>query len=233
MDVYTLKSYLKLIKEKIILVTLSFIFLVVVLLGLLLWWLSPNKFTKLFGGVGGPSPTPAAEALPIMTELPTADLYSASPESELPLEVPLPVTYVVQKGDSLWRVAQAFYGDGAQSSALATANTLSLTAGLEVGQKLYIPAQANLPKVETEAMPTGKGAIDSTQANTSAVVTYQVKPGDSLWKISQAQLGNPYLWTKLYQSNRKVIGRNPNLIFPGTTLVLPVVAAPDSQTPAL
>jgi hypothetical protein len=51
--------------------------------------------------------------------------------------------------------------------------------------------------------------------------THTVAPGDTLSKIAQQYYGDPSLWTRIYAANRSVIGPNPNLIFPGQTLVIP------------
>jgi len=51
--------------------------------------------------------------------------------------------------------------------------------------------------------------------------TYTVKPGDSLWRIAQRELGNGNRWTEIYNLNKKVIGNNPSLIRPGQKLILP------------
>ncbi|OAT81140.1 LysM peptidoglycan-binding domain-containing protein [Desulfotomaculum copahuensis] len=50
---------------------------------------------------------------------------------------------------------------------------------------------------------------------------YVVKPGDSLWKIAKLQLGNGSRWQDIYANNKRVIGPNPNLIYPGQRLVMP------------
>jgi len=51
--------------------------------------------------------------------------------------------------------------------------------------------------------------------------TYVVVSGDYLSKIAQTFYGNGNLWPKIYDANKDVIGPNPNLIFPGQTLVIP------------
>jgi hypothetical protein len=51
--------------------------------------------------------------------------------------------------------------------------------------------------------------------------THIVGPGDTLSKIAQQYYGDPSLWTRVYMANSSLIGPNPNLIFPGQTLVIP------------
>lgn len=48
--------------------------------------------------------------------------------------------------------------------------------------------------------------------------TYTVRKGDSLWKIAQKMNVDP---DALFNANRKTIGKNPNLIFPGQELNVP------------
>lgn len=53
--------------------------------------------------------------------------------------------------------------------------------------------------------------------------TYTVKKGDHLWGISKRYYGKGSQWRRIYNhpQNRKVIGKNPNLIYPGQKLVIP------------
>lgn len=51
--------------------------------------------------------------------------------------------------------------------------------------------------------------------------TYTVKPGDSLWAIARRVYGNGSKWRVIYDANRNVIGKNPNLIYPGQVLRIP------------
>lgn len=50
---------------------------------------------------------------------------------------------------------------------------------------------------------------------------YTVKKGDSLSKIAREVYGNAGDWRKMYEANKGVIGKNPNLIFPGQSYTLP------------
>ncbi|MDB5095976.1 MAG: LysM domain/BON superfamily protein [Cyanobacteria bacterium RYN_339] len=50
---------------------------------------------------------------------------------------------------------------------------------------------------------------------------YRVKTGDSLRAIACAKLGDEQRWPEIYALNRRTIGGNPDLIFPGQMLRLP------------
>lgn len=50
---------------------------------------------------------------------------------------------------------------------------------------------------------------------------YVIRVGDSLWKISQRTYGTGYSWTKIYESNRDVLGNNPSQLAIGTRIKLP------------
>ncbi|MFD2671032.1 LysM peptidoglycan-binding domain-containing protein [Marinicrinis sediminis] len=74
------------------------------------------------------------------------------------------------------------------------------------------------------ALDEEEKVIDPSQRRANTVVNpsrYTVKPGDSLWKISQKNLGDGSKWRKIYELNKAVIGPNPNLIKPQQVLVMP------------
>ncbi|KIV66268.1 5'-nucleotidase C-terminal domain-containing protein [Agrobacterium pusense] len=76
-----------------------------------------------------PAPTPAAPATPAPpTTTPAAAAAAAS-------------KYVVEKGDSLWKIAAEKYGDGALWQRIAKANTLKHPNHIEIGEELELPAQ--------------------------------------------------------------------------------------------
>jgi len=51
--------------------------------------------------------------------------------------------------------------------------------------------------------------------------SYVVKRGDSLWAIAARVYGNGDQWRTIYEKNRAVVGKNPNLIYPDQKLVIP------------
>lgn len=50
-------------------------------------------------------------------------------------------------------------------------------------------------------------------------IVYVVKPGDNLTLISKKVCGNEN-WQKIYNDNKGAIGDDPDLIFPGTVLII-------------
>ncbi len=50
---------------------------------------------------------------------------------------------------------------------------------------------------------------------------YTVKKGDCLWNIAKKFYGKGAKYTVIYNANKKVIGSNPNLIYPGQVLTIP------------
>ena len=54
-------------------------------------------------------------------------------------------------------------------------------------------------------------------------LTRVVSRGDSLWRISRVTYGVGEQYAVVYKANRDRI-RNPNLIYPGQTFVLPMKA---------
>jgi hypothetical protein len=54
---------------------------------------------------------------------------------------------------------------------------------------------------------------------------------DCLWKIAQEYYGNPHLWPKIYEANRRLI-KDPNLIYPKQAIIIPPLdeAAPPARS---
>ncbi|MEO8970890.1 MAG: LysM peptidoglycan-binding domain-containing protein [Ktedonobacteraceae bacterium] len=55
---------------------------------------------------------------------------------------------------------------------------------------------------------------------------YTVQSGDTLWGIAQRAYGDPEDWDTIYSANKGVVGNNPNLIYPGQKLNIPVQSDP-------
>lgn len=77
------------------------------------------------------------------------------------------------------------------------------------------PAPAQPAKTQEPERPGKPETPEKTQK------TYTVKKGDCLWNIAKAMYGKGSDYTKIYNANKGVIGKNPNLIYPGQVFVIP------------
>lgn len=71
---------------------------------------------------------------------------------------------------------------------------------------------------------TQKATVKNTEQrvdNTQKPKTYTVVSGDCLWNIAKKFYGNGSQYKKIYEANKKTIGSNPNLIYPGQVLTIP------------
>lgn len=132
-------------------------------------------------------------------------------DEEIDPNIPLPVVYEVRKGDSLWKIAEIFYGDGSKYLQIAADNGLIDDMSLEIGQRLTI----NPLKVTVDQ---DQDVSDETNLEEDQ---YQVVKGDSLWHISLKYLGDAVRWRDIYDMNKTTIGSNPDLIYPGQVFYLP------------
>jgi nucleoid-associated protein YgaU len=123
--------------------------------------------------------------------------------------------YVVKKGDSLWNIAVANYGDGFRWTEIVKDNELKTTT-LEVGQKIKLRAKAEPVKKDTvaeEKVQDSKGvSVDES--------TYTVVRGDSLWNIAVNKYGDGYKWVMIWQNNKSKLS-SPDKLEIGMALVLP------------
>lgn len=114
--------------------------------------------------------------------------------------------YTVVSGDSLSKIAQAQYGSMDLWQALARANNIQNPNIISVNSKLKLPAKEEIEKVQVQTTQT----------------SYEVKAGDTLFKVAEAMYGDGSKWNLIDRANN--IGRLPNgnpLIFAGSTLSIP------------
>lgn len=112
-----------------------------------------------------------------------------------------PAYHQVLRGDTLWDIAASHYGDPTRWPQIYGANRDLIRDPdlIYPGQQFAIPASA-FP------MPFSGG--------------YQVRKGDSLWRIAAWIYGDPTRWTQIYAANRDRI-RDPDLIFPNQQFIIP------------
>lgn len=134
---------------------------------------------------------------------------------------PVAKTYVVKKGDTLGKIAKS---QGTTQTELSKANHLTKTSVLKIGQKLTIPAKAEVaPTQVTSAMPMDAGVPPA--AAPVAGNSYAVKAGDSLWKIAKA---NGISVTALKQANNLA----SDALKIGQKLTIPAATQVASAAPA-
>lgn len=108
-------------------------------------------------------------------------------------------TYTVVKGDTLWKIAEKYLGDGGKYREIMTLNSLTSTT-IHAGLVLAIP-----------------GTSASANAAATSTHTYTVKKGDSLWKIAQSLLGNGARYKEIMQLS----GISSTTIHAGQVLTVP------------
>ena len=98
--------------------------------------------------------------------------------------------------------------------------TIRTTATPRTGEVVSAPVAAGARP--TAAAPVYRPAPPARRPAPAApqLRHYVVRPGDNLTAIAQ-RFGVSNGWQGVFNSNRGVIGRNPNLIRPGQTLVIP------------
>ncbi len=115
-------------------------------------------------------------------------------------------TYTVKSGDTLVKIAQKELGDADRWQEIFLLNRATIRDPDRIfpGQVLILPAD-------------GAGL---SPAGVAPPRVYLVKRGDTLSGIAAAELGDAGRWPKIFEVNKAVL-TNPDLIVPGTVLVLP------------
>jgi nucleoid-associated protein YgaU len=123
-----------------------------------------------------------------------------------------PKSYTVQKGDSLWSIAENNYGSGYNWTDIASVNKLNNPGQITEGQVITLPA--------VESKLSTVNVIESVDNVMEPVTgdTYTVVKGDNLWTIAVRAYGDGYKWVSIASVNKLA---NPNLIYPGAVFTLP------------
>jgi nucleoid-associated protein YgaU len=175
-------------------------------------WLRPVVGALVLAAVAAPTAAVAdvvgSPARPSDAEGPAV----AAPAVAAPSVAQVPSrSYVVQPGDELWGVAERELGEGGRWRELVSLNPgLTESSRLEAGTRLILPQ----PPVAGPA--------------TESVV---VQPGDSLWSIAEAELGDPERWPEIHELNRDRVS-DPDEIDTGWVLTVPGTRAPAGASPA-
>lgn len=125
------------------------------------------------------------------------------------------VSYTVAAGDTLWKIAEKFYGSGAywQKIFADNADVIKNPDKIYSGQTLKIyPLQGTGITVDEDGNVIVTDGVEEND--------YTVQPGDTLWKIAQKVYGKGWKWRKIYKANSDVISE-PGQIYTGQVLVIP------------
>jgi outer membrane protein OmpA-like peptidoglycan-associated protein len=92
-------------------------------------------------------------------------------------------------------------------------------------EEVMLPYTGQAPSPEAKQVEEGKYIEEKKEEVTGEVKVstrdYIIKPGDSLWKIAQKEMGSGYRWKYLYEMNKDVI-KDPKKLKAGKKIVIPV-----------
>ena len=155
------------------------------------------------------TPTPAPSNNDSNNDSDNSSDSQVSQVTATPAPTPEAITYAVQKGDSLWKIARR---NGCSLQALMEANKelLKNSDRIYPNQKLIIPTSDATPNVPLWQQP-------AALPNSGAYRTYKVQKGDSLWKIAHE---NGCSLEELIILNN-ISADRVKLIYPGWELLIP------------
>lgn len=145
----------------------------------------------------------------------------------------LPGKYTVKEGDTLFLIAEKYYGDGFKYEEIAKANNLTDINTIEMGKVLEIPkvegalaspssSPSETPQATPEPTSTPQPVVTEPAVTTwgSAITgnSYTVVEGDWLSTIAARAYGDVMAYQRLVQANNIA---NPDLIYPGQVLTIP------------
>lgn len=178
-----------------------------------------------------PVPAPAAPTAPTATatddqadqqQSTTTPDENAADQSTEPKPDHTIVT--VQRGETLWEIAEKHLGNGERWNDIAAANegrnmtdgrTFHASDVIRPGWELIIP---------------GTRADQSTASTNPAETDYTVKKGDTFTQIARDHVGDANAWPALYEASKKldqpVPLTDPDRIYPGQKIDLPNDGAP-------
>jgi len=166
----------------------------------------------------GNGPTPAVQTDAITMGVPVTRTNNDRPTGKVR-------THIVRQGETLWKIAERYYGTGFVHEDLLAYNRdrIRSTRDLNPGLTLLIPPRHKLDEPPQPPQPPERpDAITSAQNKQSQqpTRTYTVRKGDTLSEISQSQLGTAKRWREILELNAGRLDE-PTDIFIGMTLKLP------------
>lgn len=122
------------------------------------------------------------------------------------------VIYTVEAGDSLWKIAEKFYGDGSFWRKIYAENASVIGTD---------PNKIQVGMVLTIYLNQGDGSmITSVSEDGTTGNSYIVQRDDTLWKIALKVYGRGWRWRRIYEANADKIS-DPGQIYVGQVLFIP------------
>jgi nucleoid-associated protein YgaU len=185
--------------------------------GTSIWQKAGKAIMGIIGlsNIANVSPTPEPSVPPNQYQL---NLVKQNDGTLMPENLPSEIS--VAKGETLWSIAEKYYGSGYNFVDIANANQLKNSNAIEVGQTLKLPnVRVRIPsngQLKTVTL------TKTTPVQTSQITNhlYKVEKGDSLWTISVKAYGDGFQWKKVYTANTGMI-KTPGVIEPGWELNIP------------
>jgi nucleoid-associated protein YgaU len=160
----------------------------------------------------------------------SADKHAATPDKNVDHKIEAKAADHKQIAEAIKdkaAAAKSAVSQAAKPAAHAAQHTLAKTVTPKVEAPSSTDSRAT---VVAEAPATGASATPNAGADNAAAgaeaakpvdVTYTIKAGDNLWNIAKDNLHNATKWQDIYKMNTDVLGTNPGMIHPGTTIHLP------------
>ena len=127
-------------------------------------------------------------------------------------------TYVTQRGDTLWDIAEKFYKNGSLWHIIYEANRAVFgdnPGNVFAGKTLTIPDLNSPPP----APPSPPGLP----------TTYTTKPNDTLWELAERFYQDGTKWYLIYEANKGSIGSDPRQLPAGLNLTIPTLETAPNQ----
>lgn len=142
-----------------------------------------------------------------------ATLEPAPTPTFKPVVPPELVEHIVTKGETIWTLAQRYFGDRDLGMVIARANPKVDPQKLRVGMTLLIPKDPR----NIQGTPVGEkpAPVEPT------TVQYTVQAGDTLSEIAAQLYGKSSLWTRIRDANRHQINEDGTNLRPGMKLLIP------------
>lgn len=123
---------------------------------------------------------------------------------------------LIVTNNSITNINALFY---VESITYSEDNTSNGDINYSISLKEYRAMELSTSKIAPKSMANNKTRTQGSTQKKSK--TYTVVSGDSLNKIARKTYGDGSQWSKIYNANKSIIGKNPNLISIGQVYVIP------------